>query len=511
MNKGFISTIIIPFIALAISLDACQNQNPEKSNEKGKQLALALCSTCHLFPEPDLLDKASWEKYILPRMGYFLGHYSDSVSRQSLIEDGPAEQRVLARDVFPELPIVDSADWNLICSYYLNEAPTALPAAPKKDITPGKLFKAIRPALRFEPPSTTFIDIDEQDKSLYLGDAFTASFYALDKQLKPYGQARTGETPVWMTHDDSQFYITVMGSFSPTDAPSGKLIALQKDGKGGIKEVLKDLQRPVHHAFGDLNNDGLEDIVVCEFAKWTGGLSWWQNMGDDTYTKHVLRNTPGATKAYLKDFNGDGLLDVIALFGQGNEGIWAMINKGNGEFEETEVLRFPPSWGSSYFSLNDIDADGDDDIIYCAGDNADFGPVIKPYHGIRIYKNDGANNFDLFQFLPLNGAYSAIPSDFDGDGDVDIAAISFFPDFNNAPQEAFVFYENDGSWNFTTTSFPEVSSGRWVVMDAGDIDQDGDLDLALAALTFEVVGRPDLVEKWSLAGIPFVILENLKK
>ena len=35
----------------------------------------------------------------------------------------------------------------------------------------------------------------------------------------------------------------------------------------------------------------------------------------------------------------------------------------------------------------------------------------------------------------MHGAYNAIPRDFDKDGDLDIAAISFFPDFKENGKE----------------------------------------------------------------------------
>ena len=44
----------------------------------------------------------------------------------------------------------------------------------------------------------------------------------------------------------------------------------------------------------------------------------------------------------------------------------------------------------------------------------------------------------------MNGVYQAEAVDFDQDGDLDVAAVSFHPDFQNHPQEAFVIFINDG-------------------------------------------------------------------
>jgi len=209
--------------------------------------------------------------------------------------------------------------------------------------------------------------------------------------------------------------------------------------------------------------------------------------------------------------NNDGLPDVVALFGQGDEGIDIFFNKGKGAFSRERVIRFSPSNGSSYFNLHDLDMDGDLDIIYTAGDNADYEPLMKPFHGIYCFRNDGNNQFEQFFFYQLNGAYKAIPHDFDQDGDLDIAAISFFPDWENSPEESFVYLENQGELTFSASTFPEVNDGRWITMDAADYDKDGDMDLVLGSLAFEVVPKLGYVDRWVKNGIPFVILKNRLK
>ncbi len=198
----------------------------------------------------------------------------------------------------------------------------------------------------------------------------------------------------------------------------------------------------------------------------------------------------------------------MTLFGQAAEGIYAFIQQEDGSFREEKWLEFPASYGSSYFELLDMDLDGDLDILYTNGDNADYTPILKPYHGIRYFENNGQNEFEESFFYPLHGAYKAKPADYDGDGDLDIAAISFFPDFENHIEEGFVYLENDGANNYTAYSFPDVGEGRWITMDAGDIDQDGDLDILIGSLAFEVIPDGGLVEKWTNSGVPFIILEN---
>ena len=50
-------------------------------------------------------------------------------------------------------------------------------------------------------------------------------------------------------------------------------------------------------------------------------------------------------------------------------------------------------YGSSYLELADMNNDGHLDILYTNGDNADYSYVLKKYHGLRIFINDGKNQF----------------------------------------------------------------------------------------------------------------------
>lgn len=102
--------------------------------------------------------------------------------------------------------------------------------------------------------------------------------------------------------------------------------------------------------------------------------------------------------------------------------------------------------------------------------------------------------------------------DFDQDGDVDIAAISFFPDFEKAPEESFVYFENQGNFQFTPRTFEASPSGRWLTLEMGDVDGDGDMDLLLGSFIYSPTpARQDLQEKWRQAGVPFLVLENKLK
>lgn len=498
------------FIAILITVATlfhigCQFE--AASDDNGEALSKTYCGTCHQYPSPNTLDKSSWEKYILPRMGYMMGIYDNATLRATLIEEGEGGKLVEAANIYPTEPTINLKDWERVKKYYLDNAPEQL-KTPVSTIQVGlEQFKVRKPTFKLSPPSSTMVRFTE-DHNIYVGDAQSQKLLLFDNNREFVMAGNINQGAVDIQDINNELWITVMGSFSPTDAPTGFVLNMPKGETQRALIAMDNLRRPVHTAYGDLNGDGLMDAVVSEFGRWTGRLSLFINQGNASFQQRTLINQPGAIRSYLRDFNQDGLMDVIALFGQGNEGIYIFYNEGGGNFKTERVLQFSPSNGSSFFDLMDVNADGHLDIIYTAGDNADFQPVMKPYHGIYIFENDGNNQFKQTFFYHLNGAYNAKLADFDLDGDVDIAAISFFPDYQNNAQESFVYLQNDGSFNFSATTFADNTMGRWIVMDADDMDEDGDLDLVLGSLAFEVIPDNGLVQRWVQDGLPFVVLEN---
>jgi hypothetical protein len=296
-----------------------------------------------------------------------------------------------------------------------------------------------------------------------------------------------------------------MGILQPNERTTGELITIMANGK--VTSFIDSLQRPVYFEKIDLNNNKLDDYVICDFGNYTGALLVYENLGHKKFKRHVIYGVPGARRVAIRDANHDGRNDIVVLMTQGNEQIALLINDGNFNFTITPLLRFPPVFGSSYFDLVDFNLDGNFDILYTNGDNGDFSNVLKPYHGVRIFMNDGKNRFSESWFYPMYGATKAIAFDFDQDGDLDLAAISFFPDFERHPERGFLYFENTGN-RFMPHSIPLASTGRWLVLDAADVDQDGDCDLLIGAFDSDFRVPPELVNQWHEKKISLLILHN---
>ncbi len=496
MNKLIIG------IGLCILMSKVRCTDPQTDTTAAATLSARYCSSCHLEPSPTDLDKATWRDHILPRMGAFMGVYEDGMVRAELIEtDAVAEA-----NIFPTEATISIADWSAIKEYYLSLAPDSL-TLPITESQITDQWKPTYPDLYLSPPSTTYIDVSAD--GVTFADAHTQGLYQVLSAdgIEDSAVKIPNEAIVDIYTTSTHHYITTMGSFSPTDAAIGKVYRLDRQTQA-LDIIIDELQRPVHASYADLDSDGTDEIIICEYGKWTGALSYWDQDLDGLYRRKNLMSRSGSIRTALTDIDQDGDEDIICLYGQGDEGFWLLRNMGQGTFESTSLLRMPPSYGSSYFTLYDMNADGLMDILYCAGDNADYPPIIKPYHGIYIYEQQEDRSFTQSQFLYMPGAYSVAAITEQHTDLIHLAAISFFPDWDQDHPEGFLFFRQGDDDQYIRERLPIAPPGRWIVMDADDVD--GDTDLGLGSLAFEIPGHEKELKKITKNGLPFLILENIE-
>ncbi len=465
---------------------------------RARELATNICSQCHLFTEPNMLNKATWRDQVKPLMRKVMG--------LAAIESDPSpNSRVLMRE------------WDAIWDdYYLVAAPEKMPAQdPRAPIAPDlTLFRVEDPHYGVTNSFASLIYIDTNVHQIYVGNAITKSLDVLDSKGYLLSSTSVDSTLVHLLKRPDGWIGTQIGFVPPNDMPLGRVTLYDKKGNSFEKrrDLLTNLVRPVHTAVAELTQLGQEDLIVCSFGNVAGRMSWYAPLTAGKYTEHTLVERPGSLLSRIVDVDHDGKPDIVVLTAQGREGIFLYHNLGNGEFAERPLIQQPPVWGYVYFEFADFNGDGYPDILTANGDLGDFACPPKKYHGLRIYLNDGNWNFKESWFYPLNGAFKAVAADFDGDGDLDIAAISYFPDYDKSPEESFVFLENQGkkgSLDFKAHTFADCARGRWLTMDVGDLDGDGDLDIVLGGAYLVPFRAPEqLKDRWHNEGPSILILRN---
>ena len=506
--------------SVEISSDLIHQQSIVSDDEgiEGRRLALQHCQRCHFFVEPEALPKAVWQGFVFPRMGGLMGMHHAGV--KTIIDLGrhPAEkQMIIDAGVYPPRAEMALKEWQVLVAYYIDRAPERLerpvdlvPIAPSSG-----LFQEAGFGYRQGDPNTTLVQIDEGSRRLFVGDMITSELSIVKPDLSRSQKIKMGSAPVHVEILEGDLWVTNIGFVNPSDFPAGEVTVLK--GKGGYYSTsgprkLGKIRRPTHASYADMNQDGLTDILMSEYGNQLGSFTYFQAKESEGYQKIELMKEPGSMASHIRDFNNDGLPDVAVVHGQNREGLHIHYNRGDGSFSSSYALPLPPHYGSASLEFYDFNDDGHVDILATNGDNGDYQAILKPFHGVRIYLNDGKNAFDESYFFHMNGAFKALADDFDLDGDLDIVAISMFPDLNHRPEEGFVYLENDGDLNFKASTIKRVKDGRWLCMDTGDLDGDGDKDIVIGSFIrgpSEV--PPSYLKAWEEGQLPGLVLWNQTK
>lgn len=493
--------------ALVISV-GCTEQGdsswslPLLGASEGKQLMQTHCGTCHVPVPASALDRETWVNSVLPRMAPKVG--IDRIWGRYYPGGNASGGTSISMEA-----------WRKIVGYYEEEAPDSLhvPGPPSSMQTDLPSFTVREPQWTSQDrAATVMVAYDSTDQRIYFSDVVAGETYWTGERLEspavvpsiPFGvDVRFIRDSTGSRHG----VFTSIGTMRAVDVANGEVWDVNLDTDSS-RVIATGLPRPVRSLPGDFNQDGLRDWIVCGFGHTKGALYLFEQQPDHTFEKRVIRGVPGAVDARVDDFNDDGYPDVMVLFAHGNEGIWLFTNDQQGGFDSRSLLRFPPVYGSTHFQLVDFNGDGKRDILYTSGDNADFSQILKPYHGIYIFLNQGDFEYEQAYFYHFNGTTEALAADFDDDGDLDIGAIAFFADLKDKSATDFVYLEQTGPLEFTPHAPPVQQYGNWLSMDVGDYDGDADKDLILGNYAAQGYLSPDRTGEGTSPGFPFIVLEN---
>ncbi|WP_420401960.1 FG-GAP-like repeat-containing protein [Flagellimonas sp.] len=248
------------------------------------------------------------------------------------------------------------------------------------------------------------------------------------------------------------------------------------DGLGsfGTEQLISNLMtapRSMHAA--DMDGDLDIDILIADQGE--AKVVWFENTdGAGSFsTENVIGSDLQASFVYVADLNGDGEPDVICASENEDKIVWYENLDGNGTYGTEAIITDISERVLTAFA-DDFDGDGDLDVLSASIDNTK----------IAWYENlDGAGSFGTEKVVASSSGSSftsALSSDLDNDGDIDI--VYSLRDSNDGYVNKVAWLENlDGVGNFSEERLIEIAD-LFLIYEITDLDNDGNMDLLSSEL-----------------------------
>jgi hypothetical protein len=344
---------------------------------------------------------------------------------------------------------------------------------------------------------------------------------------QPYQAIDVGSWPeavaIGDVNNDNRKDVVMTTTFYSDPANDRCLFVFLQNSSGTLNAPIKYRLDPDGRAesvsIGDINNDGLSDVVVGNHGR---NLEILYQNASGTLEPGIYYNSTDTLSIKIGDFNGDGRGDVAGIgWGTNTAAVWLQNTAG--------TLNPPVTYSVTHGGYDELDAgdvnnDGLTDLVVMSGQG-----YTPPNIGVLLQDPTGGFSAPVYYDLGGNELTRGVAvGDVTGDYRADITVsyggnrpsshIGVFPQNNNGTLDPAVVYtaydcpepvvtgdtDNDarndvivahGGWN-SLSIYAQDSSGDLLPyqsyplpyashynpqgLDAGDINSDGALDIVLA-------------------------------
>ena len=199
---------------------------------------------------------------------------------------------------------------------------------------------------------------------------------------------------------------------------------------GARVTLVADIENSIGFEAHDFDGDGDIDFAYGEYR--TDTIHLYLNEGGGVLAPRVtIAAGDGPGVMGYADLNGDGLGDLLSLEFDGSSLSWYQ-NNGDGSFGARQAL---PNFAGGPYARSTADVDGDGNIDILSGSFSSKSNVVW-------IPNLGGGSFGPAQVISqaVGQVSSVVGADFDGDGDTDVAYVSF------SRGEVAVFFNRQGEF-----------------------------------------------------------------